>query len=618
MPHRDDTFGLPSAFFRTTLGVGSAYLVVGLIGMALAVPPSNATLIFPAAGLAVAASLRFGAPAILGVGLGQFFMHLVRHISAPEPPSGVHYGCWLVIAIGAAAQAALAVLIVRLWKGREWQAAIYERHTFGFLFLSGAVSSVVSASVGIGILATAGFVEPGELGRAWLNWYTGDTLGVFIFAPLTLVLLHEGADGHATSGDWQVVWRMGAMLALIMVAFLGVRQWEAWAREATLRTDTLTIANELAGQDVAAALRERPLPAGLDVHIVPASASPPAGGGKADAPPVSDSRSDLRCTVIIPGTDGQALLEAVADNDYLKHRFDVSWAVAILSLIVAGILADRDFVVLSAVNREATTRIEKERIQRDLAIARDIQQGLLPRLPPSVAGFDIAGWNEPADETGGDYFDFVPLSAGHLAVAIADVTGHGIGAALVVAEVRALFRAEILRAPDLRTAVTHVHGLIAGDLSADRFVTACFAVVSEEQGTVSFLSAGHGPILSYCQARQEVVDHPPHGLPLGFMPEPSYCDPTTLDLATGDVFLLLTDGFFEWTNRDGEPFGVDRIRDFLAAHHDLPARGLVDSLREAVIHFSGGTPQADDLTAIVIKRMAQYGSCSSSQDLRHA
>jgi serine phosphatase RsbU (regulator of sigma subunit)/integral membrane sensor domain MASE1 len=595
MRHGADTAVPLPAFFRTTIGVGSAYFVVGLIGMALAVPPSNATLIFPAAGLAVAAALRFGSPAILAVGLGQFFMHLVRHASAPEPPTATLLSCWLVISIGAAAQAAVAVLIVQLWKGRDWQAAIYE-----FLFLSGAVSSVVSASVGIGILSAAGFVEPGESGRVWLNWYTGDTLGVFIFAPLTLVLLHEGVEGHATSGDWQVIWRMGAMLALIMVAFLGVRRWEAWAREATLRTDALTIANEIAGQDVPAAVADRSLPPGLQLRILPVDAA-------ANVP------SDLRCTVAVPGTNGQTVLEVVADASYLKHRFDVSWAVAILSLVVAGILADRDFVVLSAVNREASTRIEKERFQRDLAIARDIQQGLLPTRPPTVAGFDIAGWNEPADETGGDYFDFVPLSGGRLAVAIADVTGHGIGAALVVAEVRALFRAEILRTPDLLTAVAHVHRLIAGDLSVDRFVTACFAVVSEEQGTVSFLSAGHGPILSYSRARGEVIEHPPHGLPLGFMPDPSYADSTTISLAPGDVFLLLTDGFFEWTNRGGQPFGVERIREFLAAHHDLPARSLVDGLRQAVVDFSGGTPQADDLTAIVVRRMAQYDPVPSPE-----
>lgn len=607
MQHGADTAGLLPAFFRTTIGVGSAYFVVGLIGMALAVPPSNATLIFPAAGLAVAAALRFGPPAILAVGLGQFFMQLVRHASAPEPPTATLLGCWLVISIGAAAQAAVAVLIVRLWKGRDWQAALYERHTFGFLFLSGAVSSVVSASVGIGILSTAGFVEPGDVGRAWLNWYTGDTLGVFIFAPLTLLLLHDTAEGHATSGDWQVVWRMGAMLALIMVAFLGVRRWEAWAREATLRTDALTIANEIAGQNFDAALRDRKIPAGLAVKLLPQTAGP-------EKPADSSSPSgDLRCTVAVPGTNRQTVLEVVADTSYLKHRFDVSWAVAILSLVVAGILADRDFVVLSAVNREATTRITKERIECDLAIARSIQQGLLPTLPPTVPGFDIAGWNEPADETGGDYFDFVPLSGGRLAIAIADVTGHGIGAALVVAEVRALFRAEILRDPDLLTAVTHVHRLIAGDLSTDRFVTACFAVVSAGEGTVSFLSAGHGPILSYTKARGEVIEHPPHGLPLGFMPEPSYSDPATISLAPGDVFLLLTDGFFEWTNRGGEPFGVERIRKFLAAHHDLPAEGLVDSLRQAVVNFSEGTPQADDLTAIVVRRMAQYAPLPSPE-----
>lgn len=584
---------------RLTAGVTAAYFVVGLVGMALAVPPSNATLIFPAAGLAVATALRYGAPAVWGVGLGQFLMQVIRHVVADGPPSALLLGCWAMISLGAALQALMAVFVVRRWKGPKWRAAIYEQHTFGFLFLSGVLACLVSASFGIGTLAAAGFVEPAVFGRAWLNWYTGDTLGVFIFAPLTLLLLH-GESGRATAGDWHVVWRMGAILALIMVAFFGVRRWEAWAREATLRSDALAIAGGSVNDGIEAYLTAHPLPAGLRVRVLDSDGSPLFDSADRLDPP----QEPLTCTVPVPGTDHRQTLVALADDTYLQPRFDVSWMVAILSLVVAGILADRDFVVLSAITREATTRIEKERIQRNLAIARDIQQGLLPTMAPDLPGFDIAGWNEPADETGGDYFDFVPLADGRLAVAIADVTGHGIGAALVVAEVRALFRAEIVRAPDLRAAVANLHGLLAGDLSADRFATACFAIVSAAHGTVSTLSAGHGPIMTYTAANDEVRELPPQGLPLGFMPEAAYTPPHVVALAPGDIFMLLTDGFFEWSDPSGEPFGVPRIRDFLRSHHRRSARGLIDELRAAVVAFSGGVPQADDLTAVVVKRLS--------------
>ncbi|MFM8635196.1 MAG: SpoIIE family protein phosphatase [Planctomycetia bacterium] len=587
---------------RIAVLVGAAYMVVGLIGMSLAVPPSNATLIFPAAGLAVAAALRFGSPAVWGTGLGQFFMHVVRH-GSDGIPSPLSIGCWAMIAAGAAMQAAVAVMLVRLWKGRRWREAIDERRTFGFLFFCGAAACVVSASVGVGTLAAAGFVEQGEFTRVWLNWYTGDTLGVFIFAPLTLLLLHRDA-GRTTAGDWQVVWRMVAILAIIMIGFFAVRRWEAWAREATLRTDALAIANRIAIDGIEPALHRDPLPRGLRITLRTRTDGEHSETIFESSPAPTPAAGGLRHSVPVPAFPTPTTLDAVADDTYLRHRFDVSWLVAILSLVVAGILADRDFVVLSAVNREAATRIEKERIQRDLAIAREIQQGLLPTVPPSMPGFDIAGWSEPADETGGDYFDFMPLDGGELAVAIADVTGHGIGAALVVAEVRALFRAEILRSPDLLTAVTSVHALIGRDLSSDRFVTACFAVVSSPRSTVRYVSAGHGPILTYSLASDSVSEHPPHGLPLGFLPTATYAVPTEIALAPGDVFMVLTDGFFEWTDRHGKPFGVDRIREFLRAHHDLPARELIERLRGDVVEFSGGTRQADDLTSIVVKRLA--------------
>lgn len=582
--------------------VAVAYTVIGLIGMSLAVPPSNATLIFPAAGLAVAAALRYGGAGVCGAGIGQFLMHAVRH-AADGFPSAVSLGCWAMIAVGAAAQAAVAVLLVRLWKGRLWREAIDQRRTFGFLFLCGAAACLVSASVGVGTLAAAGLVEPGEFARVWLNWYTGDTLGVFIFAPLALLLLHRH-PGRAAGGDWQVVWRMAAILAIIMTGFLAVRRWEAWARESTLRGDALAIANRIAGDGLDPSLRRHPLPRGLRIMLVTQAAGAEAETVFDSAAGAQPAAGGIRHAVPVPAAPAPTTLVAIADDAYLRHRFDVSWLVAILSLLVAGILADRDFVVLSAVNREAATRIEKERIQRDLAIAREIQQGLLPTVPPVLPGFDIAGWSEPADETGGDYFDFLPLDDGDLAVAIADVTGHGIGAALVVAEVRALFRAEILRGADLPPAVARVHALIGRDLSANRFVTACFAVVSPHRSAVRYLSAGHGPILTYSRSRALVAEHPSQGLPLGFLPVARYAMPAEIALEPGDVFMVLTDGFLEWTDSRGEPFGLERIRACLAASHDLPACDLIERLRHEVVAFSGGTRQADDLTSVVVKRLA--------------
>ena len=234
----------------------------------------------------------------------------------------------------------------------------------------------------------------------------------------------------------------------------------------------------------------------------------------------------------------------------------------------------------------------KQRIERDLNIARDIQRGLLPRDPPVIPGFDIAGWNRPADETGGDYFDFMPVDGGGLAITIADATGHGIGPALVVSETRALFRAVVLHKPDLQRAVSEVQALLSMDLPEGRFVTAFFGVLSPERNTITYLSAGQGPLVAYSQ-----------GLPLGLMPEMEYEPAVDHVLAPGDMLVLLTDGFFEWTNTADEQFGSERVTELVHRHRDASAAELIDVLYRAVIDFSGGTPQGDDLTAVVIKRL---------------
>jgi len=248
---------------------------------------------------------------------------------------------------------------------------------------------------------------------------------------------------------------------------------------------------------------------------------------------------------------------------------------------------------------------EKQRIQRDLNIARDIQQGLLPREQPVVEGFDIAGWNQPADETGGDSFDFLPLGDDTLAIALADATGHGIGAAMVMAETRALFRATVMQSHDLQRIMPQVNTLLCMDLPEGKFNTAFFGLLAAARHTLTFLSAGQGPILVYAAATGTVSELDTHGLPLGLMPEAEYDPTTVLHLEPGDMLVLLTDGFYEWDRPDGEQFGTERMAALLRTHHQLPAAEFIRVAYESVVEFSAGTRQTDDLTAVVVKRLPQ-------------
>lgn len=244
---------------------------------------------------------------------------------------------------------------------------------------------------------------------------------------------------------------------------------------------------------------------------------------------------------------------------------------------------------------------EKQRIQRELHLARGIQQALLPKEPPLLPGLDIAGWNRPADETGGDSFDFLPLADGTVAVALADATGHGIAAALVMSETRALLRAAVRQTADLVRVVREVNDLLCLDLPDGRFSTAFFGILAAKDRSLRFVSAGQGPILHHDAAADVVRSLPTHGLPLGIMPGVDYDAETSLVLAPGDSLVLLTDGFYEWQRADGEQFGEERVAGWVRDHCDLSATDTIAGLVEAVLSFAEGTPQADDLTAVVIR-----------------
>jgi sigma-B regulation protein RsbU (phosphoserine phosphatase) len=279
-----------------------------------------------------------------------------------------------------------------------------------------------------------------------------------------------------------------------------------------------------------------------------------------------------------------------------------------------GPFSDRDERLLSALGAQAGVAIErqglleqyavKQRIERDLNIAREIQQGLLPKTPPDLPGFEIAGWNRSADETGGDCFDWLRLPGGHLAISIGDATGHGIGPALVAAEARALLRGTLMQSRDLARVVPQINDLLGEDLREGTFVTAFIGLLDPAQSSVEYVSAGHGPLLVYTAAEDAFNEVPTHGLPLGLMPEVEFDPPTHVPLAPGDMLLLFTDGFFEWSRPDGEQFGTDRLTEVVRRHRDLPVAEIIALVYAAVVEFSEGTKQADDCTAVIVKRLS--------------
>lgn len=243
---------------------------------------------------------------------------------------------------------------------------------------------------------------------------------------------------------------------------------------------------------------------------------------------------------------------------------------------------------------------EKQKLEHDLNIARSIQQSTLPSGDPKIEGLDISGWNRSADQTGGDSYDFFRLADGQLAVILADATGHGISAALIIAQCRALLRAALSVTTDLPAVMARVNALLYDDIADERFVTAFVGVIDSAAQSLEYVSAGQGPLLFLSERGWEF--RTADALPLGVIPDASFDVLQRVELAPGDTIALLTDGFYEAANPARDQFGEERVAQLLHEARQAPAAEQIAALHTAVSEFVGGAPQADDLTAVLIRR----------------
>ena len=243
--------------------------------------------------------------------------------------------------------------------------------------------------------------------------------------------------------------------------------------------------------------------------------------------------------------------------------------------IVAGAVALQIRRHVQAALQEAETKRKLEILENDLQVARSIQQSLLPRERPQIDGFEIAGWNQPADDTGGDFFDWQALPDGKLIVSLADVTGHGVGPALLAAVCHAYARSSFAFMQDFPTAIEHIHQALLADLTPGRFVTFVATVCCPGQPEIEILSAGHGPILVYSHPDDHFTQVSTHALPFGILPSFNSDPPSRLRLHPGDMVLLATDGFFEWENDKGEQFGIGRTEEAIRYSRDLPPSEII-------------------------------------------
>ena len=247
--------------------------------------------------------------------------------------------------------------------------------------------------------------------------------------------------------------------------------------------------------------------------------------------------------------------------------------------------------------------IEKERIQASLQIARSIQQKMYPVEALRLPGYDISWLTRSCEETGGDYLDFIRVSQGTMGFAVGDVSGHGIGAALLMATGRANLKALLSMRGELEEVMGRLNDLMAEDMDEVKFMTLFLGFLDHERHRLRYASAGHDPPLLYRSGSRTIVELAATGLPLGMIPGWEYDEGDEQSLEPGDAILLTTDGVWEARGPSGDRFGKVRLRASLTANATSPARDVIAGILKDLEAHMRGTPHEDDITLAVIKRV---------------
>ncbi|HDL18100.1 MAG TPA: GAF domain-containing protein, partial [Bacteroidetes bacterium] len=245
--------------------------------------------------------------------------------------------------------------------------------------------------------------------------------------------------------------------------------------------------------------------------------------------------------------------------------------------------------------------LESERLKRDLEIAEQIQSGMLPTRFPDLPELEIFGRCIPAKNVGGDYFDFFLNDNGCLEMVMADVSGHNIGAALMMANTRSVLKSLIHASSSVNEILYRANKLLYDDMNrSGLFISVFLLRYDRSKRRLSFANGGHHPVIWYRAKQNRFVKLDADGLLLGVLPEVDFEEKTVI-LHPGDLLIMYTDGVIEASDASGNLFGYNRIEKLIAANFALPVRKLADKIFREVKFYSNSTDQADDITLQIMK-----------------
>jgi phosphoserine phosphatase RsbU/P len=274
-----------------------------------------------------------------------------------------------------------------------------------------------------------------------------------------------------------------------------------------------------------------------------------------------------------------------------------------------------DFVIFKSIAEQSAFALynaiiyseanEKKRLDHDLQIARDIQRVLLPSVAPSIEGFELSGMNIPARQVSGDYFDYIRVDDKRLGVAIADVSGKGIPASLIMAICRSVLRSEAAGNPSPSDVLQKVNRQLYPDIKEDMFISMAYMILDHARNLVTLCRAGHDAPLLYKKRDQSVTPMKPPGMALGIDSGDVFDRITrdfSIELDRDDCLIFYTDGITEALNAEGDEFGVERLVESVRASANQGAAAIMNRLSDDLRKFVGSYPQNDDITLIVVRK----------------
>ena len=240
------------------------------------------------------------------------------------------------------------------------------------------------------------------------------------------------------------------------------------------------------------------------------------------------------------------------------------------------------------------------RLQEEMRLAYEIQVDLLPKAQPKIKGFSIAGKSIPAKEVGGDYFDFITKDETHLTFCLGDITGKGIPAAILMANLQASLRGQAISSQSCKECVSLTNDLLFYNTAPNKFATLFYGILNTGNGEIEYCNAGHNnPILITSDKKISRPDV--GGLIVGIAPSVPY-EEATINLTKNDILVIFSDGITEAMNKDEEEFDEPRLLDLLKNNLDKNSEQLIEIILKEVNNFSKGQPQSDDMTIVVIKK----------------